>query len=158
MRVSRYTVQLRGPWGIASRSAQELVRGGFTKSSFVRAKRSYRLQNSPKVGTPLAFYRVQKGPSLENSEKCLKRGSRGQEAPGPKKTRKRIENDHFLVFFGFLTRFRIFFDFFRAFLTTGPRGPGNPFSDFFRRFQAGAFLTPVEGQRCPNPKVKVVKK
>ena len=86
------------------------------------------------IATSLAFYRSQKGLSLENSEKSPKRGSRGREAPGVEKTRKRLENYYFQVFFEFSASFQPFFDFFRAFSTPGPRGPGNPFSDFFRSF------------------------
>ena len=102
------------------------------------------------VGTSLAFYRGSKGPSLENSQKSLKRGSRSLLAPGPKKLEKEWKMTIFQVFSGFLTRFRLFFDFFRAFLTPGPRGLGTPFQTFFGVFKGGAFLTPVEGQRCPN--------
>ena len=48
------------------------------------------------VATSLAFYRSQKGLSLENSEKSLRRGSQDISAPGstkPKKSRKRVENE-----------------------------------------------------------------
>ena len=40
------------------------------------------------IATSLAFYRSQKGLSLENSEKSPKRGSRGLLAPGLKKLKK----------------------------------------------------------------------
>ena len=46
------------------------------------------------IATSLAFYRSQKGLSLENSEKSPKRGSRGLSAPGSKKlkkSRKKVE-------------------------------------------------------------------
>ena len=47
------------------------------------------------------------------------------------------------------TCFRLFFDFFRAFLTETPREHlFRLFSEFSRD---GPFFTPVEGQRCPNP-------
>ena len=48
------------------------------------------------VATWLAFYRSQEGLSLENSEKSLKRGSRGLSGPGSKKlknSRRRVENE-----------------------------------------------------------------
>ena len=67
------------------------------------------------IATSLAFYRSQKGLSLENSEKSLKRGSRGLSAPGSKKHKKsrkkklkkgrklekNLKNVHFRLFFGF---------------------------------------------------------
>ena len=40
----------------------------------------------------------------------------------------------FQVFFRVFGPFSTFFDFFWASSTPGPRGPGNPFSDFFRSF------------------------
>ena len=43
---------------------------------------------SEKNGTSLAFYKSQNGPSLEDSEKSLKRGCRGR----PRKSRKRVKN------------------------------------------------------------------
>ena len=52
------------------------------------------------LGTSLAFYRGQEGPSLENSEESLKRGSRGLSAPGPKKLEKESKMTIFQVFFG----------------------------------------------------------
>ena len=51
------------------------------------------------LGISLAIYRSQKAFSLGNSEKSLKRGSRGLSAPGSKKARKRVENDYFSSFF-----------------------------------------------------------
>ena len=67
---------------------------------------SWTPKTGTRVGTSLAFYRGQKGPSLENSEKSLKRGSRGLSAPGPKKLEKeskmtisRLVFDLFLTFF-----------------------------------------------------------
>ena len=56
----------------------------------------------------------------------------------------------FQVFFGFLARFQLVFDFFGGMLTLGPRAPGNPFSDFFRSFPRRRLLTPVDGQRYPK--------
>ena len=95
------------------------------------------------VGTSLAFYKGQKGLSLENSEKRLK-GVPGARGPGAEKTRKRVENNYFSSYFrvfgSFSTLFRVFF---------GP-GAGNPFSEFFRSFLGRAFLTPAKGKRCPN--------
>ena len=90
------------------------------------------LELAPCVATSLAFYRSQKGLSLENSQKSPKRGSRGLSAPGSKKleksrikvengpkTRKKLEKESFLTLF-------------RVFSTPGPLG--NPFSDFFSKF------------------------
>ena len=87
------------------------------------------------VATSLAFYRSQKGLSLKNSEKKnLKRGSRGLSAPGRKKPEKESKMTIFQVFFEFSALFQLFFDFFWASLTPGPRGPGNPFSNFLGAF------------------------
>ena len=47
------------------------------------------------VGTLLAFYRGQKGPSLANSEKWFL----GPLRPGPTKLEKKVENDKFSSFF-----------------------------------------------------------
>ena len=67
-------------------------------------------------GTSLAFYRGQTGPCLENSEKSLKRGSRGLSAPGPKKLEKESKMTVFQVFFrvfdSFSTLFRLLLRFF----------------------------------------------
>ena len=54
----------------------------------------------------------------------------------------------FQLFWGFSAHFRLLFDFFRAFLTPGPRGPGNPFSES----SALSFLGPKEGlfDPCSN--------
>ena len=94
------------------------------------------------LGTSLAFYRGQKGPSLENSERSLKRGSRGLSAPGSKKREKvekesktsqkpekNLKNSHFRLFF-------------RAFSAPRPRVPGNPFSDFCRSFLGRGLFDP----------------
>ena len=88
------------------------------------------------LGTSLAFYRGQKGPSLENSEKSLKRGSRGlSEKKLEKESRMTIFQVFFRVFDSFSTLFRVF-------LTPGPRGPGNPFSNFFRSFLGRGLFDP----------------
>ena len=53
------------------------------------------LQRIFRIATSLAFHRSHKGLSLENSQKSLKRGSRGLLAPGSKKlkkSRKKVEN------------------------------------------------------------------
>ena len=93
-------------------------------------------EKKPKLATSLAFYRSQKGLSLENSEKSPKRGSRGREAPVSKKLKKsrkklkkgrklekNLKNSHFRLFFG------VFFD-------PGAERPQEPFfrlfSEFFR--------------------------
>ena len=86
------------------------------------------------VATSLAFYKSQKGLSLENSEKSLKRGSRGLSAPGSKRPQKESKMTVFQVFFEFSACFQLCFDFFWALSTPGPGGPGNLFSDFFRSF------------------------
>ena len=61
------------------------------------------------VGISLAICRDQKGLSLENSEKSLKRvlGPRSK-----KKARKESKMTIFRVFFELLARFRLYFDFF----------------------------------------------
>ena len=103
----------------------------------------------PKISTFatwLAFYRSQKGLSLENSEKSPKRGSRGLSGRGrknPKKSRKWLV---FNFFSSFRPVFNLFFDFSWAFPTPGPRGPGNPFSDFF-----GSFLGRGLSDSCRRP-------
>ena len=79
------------------------------------------------VGTSLAFYRGQKG----LPRKLRKKSENG--FPGP---RQRVENDYFS---SFLRVFDSFSTLFRAFLTPGPRGPGNPFSDIFGVFWGEAF-------------------
>ena len=48
----------------------------------------------------------------------------------------------FQVFFGVFDTFSALFRPFRAFLTPGPRGPGNPFSDFFRSFLGRGLFDP----------------
>ena len=90
---------------------------------------------------------VKKAFSLENSEKSVKRGCRGLSAPGstypPKKSKtsqkpeKNLKNSHFRLFF-------------EPFWTPGPRGPANPFSDFFRSLPGKGLLAPVDGQRYPK--------
>ena len=70
-------------------------------------------------GTSLAFYRGQKGLSLENPERSLKRGSRGP-APGSKKLENESKNDHFSSFF---SGFGLVFNSFSSFFDPG----GTPF-------------------------------
>ena len=79
-------------------------------------------------------------------EKSLKRGFRGLSAPGSKSSKK-SKNENFQVFFGFLARFRLFFELFQP---RGREAPRTPFRLFSGVFYGEAFLTPVEGQRCPN--------
>ena len=78
--------------------------------------------------------------SSEENKKCPKR------PPSEKaqKSRKSVENEP-------KTREKklkkVIFDSSSSFfLTPGPRGSGNPFSDFFRSFLGEAFSTPEEGQ------------
>ena len=76
--------------------------------------------------TPLAFYRSQKGLSLENSEKSLKRGSRGLSVPGSKgskKVEKKLKSSRKLEKFLKNSHFRLFFGFFRP---RGREAPGTP--------------------------------
>ena len=93
------------------------------------------------VGITLAIYRGQNGLFLENSEKSLKRGCRGLSAPRSiasksqkrvknwPKLKKYLKNSHLLLFF-------------ELFLAPGPRGPGNPVSDFFRSFLGRGLFNP----------------
>ena len=94
---------------------------------------------------------------LENSDKSLTRGSRasrpaGPLGPGPwgrktqKENRQRVANKQKTPK---KTWKMVIFDSFSSFcLTPGPRGSGNPLSDFFRSFLGRGLLTPVGGQRC----------
>ena len=95
------------------------------------------------IGTSLAFYRGQKGFSLENPRKESEKGFPAEKVrkrlENEPKTRKKLKNGRFS------TLFRGFFD------PGGREAPGTPFSDSFLGFSRGeAFLTPVEGQRCPK--------
>ena len=64
--------------------------------------------------------------------------------PNPKKLERESKMTIIQVFWGFWTRFRLFFDFFRAFLTA----PGTPFQTFFRSFLGRGFFDP-----CRRPTV-----
>ena len=88
------------------------------------------------LATSLAFYTSEKRLSLKKLRKKVwkGRGSRGLSAPGLKKNRTRVENDYFSSSFRVFGPFSTFFRLFWASSTPGPRGPGNPFSDFFRSF------------------------
>ena len=111
--------------------SREVIRANrFARESIV----SPTVVRAHRVATSLAFYRSQKGLSLENSEKKSERGSQGLSAPGSKKLNKSrkklkkgrkleksLKNCHFRLFFGF-------------FSTPGPRGPENPFRTFFSEF------------------------
>ena len=70
-------------------------------------------------------------------KKILKKGSRGLSAPGSKSSKKRRKWLSIKFLSGFWLVLYSFPTFFRAFLTPGPRGPGNPFSDFVRSFLLG---------------------
>ena len=74
-------------------------------------------------------------------KKNWKIGSRDLSTPGQKGTKRTRE-----FFFQGFSGFRLFSDsfstFFRAFLTRGPRGPGNRFSDFFRNFLRRGLFDP----------------
>ena len=95
----------------------------------------------------LAFCRGHNGLSRENTEKCLKGGSRSLSAPGPKKLEKVSQMNMFQVYVGFWLVFETSFRLFWSFLDPGAE---NPFSDLSSEFSREAFLTPVEGRRCPN--------
>ena len=90
--------------------------------------------NDTNIATSLAFYRSQKGLSLKNSEKSLKRGSRGLSAPGSKKPEKESKMTIFSSFFRVFGPFSTFFRLFLSFFDPGAERPRNPFSDFFRSF------------------------
>ena len=80
------------PWAPGTRLETRV--NGFLENAQEKEKK--RPKWSHYIATSLAFYRSQKGLSLENSEKSLKRGSRGLSAPGSKrlkKSRKKVENE-----------------------------------------------------------------
>ena len=84
----------------------------------------------------MAFYRRQKGLSIETPKrKKSEKGFLGPLGPRADKARKSVKNDDFSSFFRVCGSFSTLF---RAFLTPGPRGPGNPFSAFFRSFLVGS--------------------
>ena len=92
--------------------------------------------NSLQIGAPLKL--GHRWPSTGVKKASPKRGSWGLSAPGSKnfeKNRKRVENEP-------NTPKKLEKSDFRLFLKLS-----RPLSDFF---QGEAFLTPVEGQRCPN--------
>ena len=103
------------------------------------------------VGTAMAFYRGQKGLSLENSEK----------GPlSPRSQRKGLNKSWqslvFIVFVFFSARSRLFLDFFRAFLTPGREASRTPFLTFFfgvsreMPFWPFRFIKSLEGQPYPK--------
>ena len=92
-----------------------------------------------------------KGLSLQTLRKKSEKGFPGPLGPrGQKRLEKKSSMTIFQVLFGFLACFRLVFDFFSGMLTPGQRGPGNPFSDFFRSFPERRLLTSVDGRRYPN--------
>ena len=120
------------------------------KSGLVAKIKKYATTHSC-VATSLAFYRSQEGLSLENSEKSLKRGSRGLLAPGSKNPKKESKTTTFQVFFRVRPVFNLFSTFFELFRPRCREAPGTPFRTFSEFSRKGkAFLTPVEGQRCRN--------
>ena len=100
------------------------------------------------LGRSLAFYRGQKGLSLENSEKNLKRSSRPPPTPGPKKLEKESKMTIFQPFSGFWFGFDSFSTFSELFGSRGRGGAGNPFSDFFRNFLGRGLFDP-----CKRPTI-----
>ena len=89
-----------------------------------------------KGGNRRVFRLPGQGPLGLGVKKARKKGER--ELKTSRKHEKYLRNCHFRLFFV-------------LFLAPGPRDPGNPFSDFFRSFPGRGFLTPVDGQRYPNP-------
>ena len=86
------------------------------------------------VGVSLAIYRGQKASPWKTPKKS-KKGFLGPLEKRLEKESKMTIFQVFFFFFGFFARFRFVLDFFvPGMLTPGPRGPGNPFSDFFRSF------------------------
>ena len=83
-----------------------------------------KLRKKSEKGLPGAL-----GPRVNTPPKKVKNESKTSQKP-----EKNLKNSHFRLFF-------------EPFLTLGPRGPGNPFSDFFWSFPGKGLLTPVDGQR-----------
>ena len=119
-----------------------------------RGARQIRL---PSLGISLAIYIQElKGLSVGNSQKSLKRGSRGLSAPKSKKARKRVENDYFSSFFSGFLAFRLVFDFFGGYVDPGAESPRQPlfrlFSEFSREKAVDSCRWPTISQPLPrNP-------
>ena len=93
-----------------------------------------KLRKKSEKGLPGAL-----GPRVNTPPKKKSKTSR-KRAKNPKKN---LKNSHFWLFFA-------------PFLTPGPRGPGNPFSDFFGSFPGEGLLTPVDGQRYPKSVLEII--
>ena len=92
-------------------------------------------QSQSRIGTSLAFYMGSKRPLPRKLQKQnLKRGSWGLSAPGANKLENGSKMTIFQVFFRVLGSFSTIFRPFLEFLSPGPKGSGNPFSDFFSEF------------------------
>ena len=99
-----------------------------------------RIEQCQMVGTSLAFYRGQKGLSLENSEiKNPERGSQGLLAQGQKSSTKAEKESKMSQKPEEKLEKLSLSTLFRAFSAPGPRGPGNPFPDFFWSFLGRPF-------------------
>ena len=79
-----------------------------------------------RIGTSLAFYKGQKGLSLENPEKNLKRGSRALSAPGSNE--KESKNYKMSSFF---SGFWPVFDSFSSLFSPGAESPREPLFGLF---------------------------
>ena len=91
---------------------------------------------------------VKKASPQKTPIKSLKRGSRGL-----KKARRRVENDYFASFGGFLGSFSALFRLFSGvFDPRGPRGPESPFSDFF----FGVFFSDFFRSFLPRESFRVI--
>ena len=86
-----------------------------------------KLRKKSEKGLPGAL-----GPRVNTPPKKVKNESKTSRKP-----EKNLKNSHSRLFF-------------EPFLTPGPRGPGNPFSDFFWSLPGKGLLTPVDGQRYPK--------
>ena len=105
-----------------------------------RVPRSQRLfAPSPNLGTSLAFYRGQKGLSLENRRKESGKGFPGPLGPGAEKAQKRVENDYFSSFFRVFGSFSTLL---RAFSAPGREAPGTPFQTLFGGFLGRGLFDP----------------
>ena len=116
-------------------------------------------KNPRKIWDSAGHLQGSKGLSLGNSEKSLQRRFQGLSAPGSKRARQRVENGNFSSIFRVFDSFSTFFG---PFLTPGPRGLGNPFSDFFWSFPRRGLFDPCRwptiSQRKRKKKAKFVGK
>ena len=130
----------RIPGGISHWAAKHLIlcnntSWGMLRCATITSKRAQASNNVQQTPNGLrisqAITGVKKASPWETPKRKSEKGFQGS-----KKARKNVEYDYFSSFLGvfgsFSTRFRLSFEH----IDPGPRGPGNPFSDFFLEFSS----------------------